>query len=193
MILAGAGLAAVAAVGCGGPRQDANEVAGKYPVSILRATFPPKQRLSEHTKMRIRVRNVGAKTIPAIAVSLLDPKAKTGAQAFSDTSSDAQLSSHSRPIWILDNGPFDGDTAYSNTWELGRLKPRQTKTFKWSVTAARAGQFRILYRVSAGLDGKAKAVSPGTGRPVTGEFDTKITPKPQQATVDAAGKVITGG
>jgi hypothetical protein len=191
--VAGAGLAALAVAGCGGTRQDANEAAGKYPVSILRATFPAKQRLSQRTKMRIRVRNVGTKTIPAIAVSLLDPDAHTAAQAFSDTSSDAQLSNRSRPIWIVDKGPFDGDTAYSNTWQLGALKPRKSKTFTWSVTSARAGDFRILYRVSAGLDGKAKAVSPGTGRPVTGEFDTHITSKPLQATVDPAGNVITSG
>lgn len=191
--MAGAGVAAFVAAGCGGPRQDADEASGDYPVQVLKASFPSKQRLSENVEMRIRVRNVGAKTIPAIAVSLLDPKSKTGAQAFSDTSSDAQLSNRSRPIWILNKGPYGGDTAFSNTWTLGALGPRRTRTFKWMVSPAKSGDYRILYRVAAGLDGKAKAVTPGSKKPVTGEFDTHITQKPRQARVTPSGKVVIVG
>jgi hypothetical protein len=192
--VAGAGVAALIAAGCGGTRQDADEASGEFPVQVLKASFPSSQRLSQGEEMRIRVRNVGTKTIPVIAVSLLDPKSRTASQAFSNTSSDAQLSSRSRPIWILDQGPAGGDTAFSNTWALGPLGPRKTKTFKWSVTPAKSGDYRILYRVAAGLDGKAEAVTPGSRKPVTGEFDTHITQKPRQAKVDPAGNVvITGG
>jgi hypothetical protein len=192
--VAGAGVAAVVAAGCGGPRQDADEASGEYPVQVLKASFPSAQRLSENVEMRIRVRNVGSKTIPAIAVSLLDPKSKTASQAFSNTSSDAQLASSSRPIWILNQGPKGGDTAFSNTWTLGTLGPRKTKTFTWAVSPARSGDYRILYRVAAGLDGKAKAVTPGSKKPVTGEFDIHVTQKPRQASVTPSGKVvITGG
>jgi hypothetical protein len=192
--VAGAGVAAVVAAGCGGPRQDADEPSGEFPVQVLKASFPSSQRLSQNVEMNIRVRNVGSKTIPAIAVSLLDPKSKTASQAFSDTSSDAQLASSSRPIWILNKGPKGGDTAFSNTWTLGQLRPRKTKTFTWAVSPARSGDYRILYRVAAGLDGKAKAVTPGSKKPVTGEFDIHVTQKPRQAKVTPAGKVvITGG
>jgi hypothetical protein len=191
--VAGAGLAALLAAGCGGTRQDADEASGNFPVRVLKASFPSSQRLSQHEELRIRVRNAGTKTIPVIAVSLLDPKAKSASQAFSDLSSDPQLASHTRPIWILDQGPAGGDTAYTNTWALGALAPHKTKTFKWSVTPAKAGRYRILFRVAAGLDGKAKAVTPGSKRPVTGEFDIHVSSKPHQATVDAAGNVITGG
>jgi hypothetical protein len=192
--VAGAGLAALVAAGCGGTPQDADEASGNYPVQVLKASFPSSQRLSEHVVMRIRVRNAGPKTIPVIAVSLLEPKAKTAAQAFSDTSSDPQLASASRPIWIVNQTPAGGDTAYSNTWALGPLAPRKTKTFKWSVTAARAGHYRILFRVAAGLDGKAKAIVPGTRhKPVTGEFTIDVSSKPRKASVDAAGNVVTGG
>ena len=61
----------------------------------------------------------------------------------------------------LDTGPHGGITAYTNTWALGSLKPNQTKTFVWRVTAVKPGVHAIKYKVAAGLDGKAKAVRAG--------------------------------
>jgi len=57
--------------------------------------------------------------------------------------------------------PAIGETAYVGTWALGPLKPGEQKTFRWDVTAVRAGPYEITYEVAAGLDGKAKA---GGGR-----------------------------
>ena len=62
-----------------------------------------------------------------------------------------------------DAAPRGCDTAYVNTWACGPLKPNEMKTFSWSVTAVRAGDYRIAWRVNAGLDGKAKAVAQGGG------------------------------
>lgn len=191
-IVAGGALATLVAAGCGGPRQDADEHSGTFPMAVEKASFASFQRLSSTQKMTITVRNLSQKTVPVVAVSLMDPRHRTSAQAFSDVSNDAQLASRSRPIWIIDQGPAGGDTAYSNTWALGALPPQATRTFRWSVTPARPGHYRILYRVAAGLDGKAKAVT-RAGKPVTGEFDTTITTKPRQATVDPAGNVVEGG
>lgn len=180
---------ALVVAGCGGSRQDAKEPSGKFPMSVVSASFPSVQRLSSHQVMKIVVRNEGQKTVPLVAVSLFEPSAKTSAQAFSDTSSDPQLASRSRAIWILDQGPVGGDSAYSNTWSLGSLAPQASKTFKWSVTPARPGHYKILYRVAAGLNDKAKAVTTG-GKPVTGEFVTTITSKPRQQGVTPDGKVV---
>ena len=62
-----------------------------------------------------------------------------------------------------DAAPRGCDTAYVNTWACGPLRPNQQKTFRWSVTAVQAGDFKVRWRVAAGLDGKAKAVAAGGG------------------------------
>ena len=62
-----------------------------------------------------------------------------------------------------DAAPRGCDTAYVNTWACGPLKPNQQKTFRWSVTAVQAGDYKVSWRVAAGLDGKAKAVAAGGG------------------------------
>jgi hypothetical protein len=191
-IVAGMTVLAVPLAGCGGQRQDADEPSGTFPVKVDKASFPSQQRLSQNVTMRITVRNAGTKTVPNIGVSLVDPKYGTAAEAFAEVSSDPQLASRSRPIWIVDQGPPGGDTAYSNTWALGPLAPRRTKTFRWSVTPAKAGTYQIVYRVSAGLNGKAKAVIPG-GQPVTGRFKTTISSVPAPARVDDNGNVVRGG
>ena len=54
--------------------------------------------------------------------------------------------------------PLERSSAYVDTYTLGPLGPNRTATFEWKVTAVHAGDFRICYRVAAGLDGKAKAV-----------------------------------
>lgn len=189
-MVAGVALTGALVAGCGGQRQDANEPSGKFTVDVQTASFPSHQQISQPTKMKIVVRNTSSKTVPDVAVSLLQPKAKTSAQAFSDTSSDPQLASRSRPIWVVNRGPYDGETAYSNTWTRGPLKPNKAATFTWNVTPVKAGDFDIVWQVAAGLNGKAKAVAPGGG-PVTGRFHASVSAKPKQATVDAAGNVIT--
>lgn len=189
-IVAGVALSAALVSGCGGTRQDASEPSGDFPMRVVKASFPAQQRLSDHTRMVISVRNEGRKTVPIVAVTLLDPKLKTQAGAFGDTSNEPDLASRSRPIWIVDQGPLNGDTAYSNTWALGPLAPGKTETFIWSVTPLKPGAHTILYRVAAGLNGKAKAVVAG-GRPVEGKFRASISTKPAAASVDAAGNVVT--
>jgi hypothetical protein len=80
-------------------------------------------------------------------------------------------------------------TAYANTWALGRLAPGQTKSFVWRVTAVKPGVHRIVYRIAAGLNGKAKAVLAGGGIP-QGHFTVTIDGKPENAVVNDAGQVV---
>jgi hypothetical protein len=204
--------AAVAAIfalaGCGGgSRQDVSEPNGSFTVEIPTATFPVSQRLAQHTHLVITVRNASSKTIPDIAVTIVDPKLKdpTSAQAFGQYlppgSSTPGLASRSRPVWIVDRGPgpcqyscLSGGpggavTAYSNTWALGALKPGASATFDWALTAVKSGNFTIQYQIAAGLNGKAKAVLAG-GSPPQGTFIVSVKRTPAQAYVTGSGAII---
>jgi hypothetical protein len=184
-------LAVLVAAGCGGERQDADEPSGTFPVDVVSATFPAKQRLADQAELRIAVRNAGQKAVPNVAVTVESNEAdQTAASAaFAEASEQQGLANSSRPVWILDDGPRGGVTAYTNTWALGRLKPNQTKTFVWKVTAVKSGVHAIKYRVAAGLDGKAKAVLSG-GKDPAGAFTINVSGKPANARVGNGGQLI---
>ena len=183
VVLACAGLAAISA-GCGGgARQDANEPNGKFRVQVVRAEFPSKQSLAKRSKMVIAVKNVDSKTIPNIAVTV---------KAFDQRLSDPSLADPRRPIFVVNHGPRGGDTAYVGTSALGELRPGQTKVFTWDVTAVVAGRYKLRYAVSAGLNGKARAVS-SSGAIPSGVFVGKISGRAPQARIDDSGKVVTSG
>lgn len=189
--------ALVALAGCGGgARQDANEPSGTFTLDVTKATFPVKQRLADRSTLEIGVRNAGNGVVPNVAVTVTAgdtgnaPAGSTaGAAAFAEPSDQPGLADPSRPVWVLDNGPTGGVTAYTNTWALGALKPGETKTFLWHVTAVKAGTHAIKYRVAAGLNGKAKAKLPGGADP-EGDFTVAISRKPADARVDDNGKVV---
>jgi hypothetical protein len=174
----------VVAAGCGGgARQDVNEPNGLYRVQVVRAEFPSKQSLAKRSKLVIAVKNVDSKTIPNIAVTV---------KSFDQRSNDPNLADPRRPVFILNTGPHGGDTAYVGTWALGALPPGETKVFTWDVTAVVAKPYRLQYAVSAGLNGKARAILASGGRP-TGVFTGAISGKAPQAYVNDAGKVVTPG
>ena len=179
-----AGVAAAALAGCGGgesARQDADEPSGTWTVDVVEAEFPSSQRLSQEATMRIRVRNREDRALPNVAVTV---------DSFSQRSEQAGLADPERPIWIIDDGPRGGVTAYTNTWALGRMGPGQTKTFEWKVTPVEAGEYRVKYRVAAGLDGKAKARLAG-GEVPAGTFNVSVSREPSQSRVDPdSGEVI---
>lgn len=174
------------AAGCGGgTRQDANEPSGTFTVDVVSARFPAKQRLARQERMVVEVRNADTRTIPNLAVTL-EP-------GFSVRSPRQDLADPERPVWIVDDAPVGGETAYTNTWALGALRAGQTRRFVWKVTPVRAGSHRVRFRLAAGLDGKAKARAPG-GRTAGGSFDVTISSKPAQARVDPeTGRVIRRG
>ena len=178
--LAGA-IGLVALSGCGARPQDYGEPSGTYTVDVVRASFPAEQRLAQRSQMIITVRNPGPKTVPNVAVTVepVQPNARYRALAFEETSNQVGLANPSRPVWTVDSGPRGGITAYTNTWALGRLRPGETKTFLWRVTAVRTGVHEIRYTVAAGLNGKAKARLPGGELP-TGSFRINISGTPAQ-------------
>ena len=188
-----AALAAAALVaGCGGaPRQDADEPKGSYKLEVANASFPAAQSIAESSTMSIRVRNADSKAAPNVAVTVeTDPsKQGEGSVAFGQRVGDTRLSDPSRPIWIVDAGPQGGDSAATNTWSLGRLKPGQSKDFRWKVTAVQPGSYTIKYRISPGLDGRARLARGGR---TSGSFKVQIDDKPVPARVDDDGNVVRG-
>jgi hypothetical protein len=178
-------VAALALTGCGGgKRQDADEPSGTFRVAVVRATFPTKQRLATPVRMVITVRNTGSEAVPNVAVTV---------DAFASRSEQAGLADPLRAVWVVDDGPRGGDTAYVDTWALGRLEPGQTRRFVWRVTAVQAGTHRVKWQVAAGLNGKAKATLAGNRVPA-GAFTVDVTNKPAQTRVDPqTGKVVRDG
>jgi hypothetical protein len=178
-------VAALAATGCGGgTRQDASEPSGTFRVDVVRASFPTKQRLAKSERMVIAVRNSGTKDVPNLAVTV---------SSFASRSEQAGLADPNRAVWIIDEGPRGGDTAYTNTWALGRLAPGQTRRFVWRVTAVQSGTHTVKWQVAAGLNGKAKAAMADNRAP-EGSFTVDVSDKPSQARVDPeTGKVVRNG
>lgn len=180
------------APGCGGsPRQDANEPKGSYQLEVAGAKFPASQSIAQSSTMSIRVRNADSKAAPNVAVTVeTDPKTPgQGTAAFGQRSNDPRLSDPDRPVWVVDTGPAGGDSAATNTWALGRLKAGQTKEFRWKVTAVEPGTFTIKYRISPGLNGRARLAAGGR---TNGSFKVQIQDKPVPARVDDDGNVVRG-
>ncbi len=184
--------AAVALSGCGGGEsQDANEPEGSYRLEVADAAFPAKQGIAEQTTMRIRVRNPGRRTVPNVAVTVetKGASADAGVTAFGQKADDSRLADANRPIWILDQEPVGGTSAYANTWSLGPLKGGRTKSFEWKLTAVEPGSYTLDYRVAPGLDGKARLAA---GSKARGSFAVIVRDDPVPARVNSKGEVVRG-
>jgi len=196
---------ASAVAGCGGSEQNANEKPGDYPVSVA-GSFPSSQALAERTSFTVRIRNLGRTAIPDVAVTVLNPRYGTAAQAFGtllkpSTGGEPILATRSRPVWIINQapgpcgyscrhrGPGGAATAYSNTWALGRLAPGRTAVFRWRLTAVKPGAYTVEYEVAAGLNGRARAVLANRA-PARGHFNVHISAAPPQVTVEQNGQVV---
>lgn len=192
-------LCLLAVAGCGGgERQDENEPEGNFAVEVVSARFPEDQKLAKSSDLVVTVRNAGSNTIPNIAMTV---------NGFDRRKPDPDLADPSRPVFALngvqveiagfpeakDASPRGCDTAYVNTWACGRLRPNEEKTFRWSVTAVKAGDFEVSWKVAAGLDGKAKAVAPGGGPAPRGSFAGTVSDAAPDVRVADDGKTIVSG
>ena len=131
-----------------------------------RRSFPGKQKLAKRSDLVITSATPDRKTIPNIAVTV---------QGLRRASSDNPAwPTPSRPVFAINGVPKDiggfpeskdaapqgGETTYVDTWALGPLKPGRQKTFRWSVTAVRAGPLPAPLRVS----GRPRRQGEGRGR-----------------------------
>jgi hypothetical protein len=198
-----AGASAFAAAGCGGgSRQDAKEPSGNFPVKVMSATFPQSQSLAKDSTMEIVVQNAGQQMIPMISVTV-----KCGAGlggSFATTTSEPNVADPERPQFVvnkiptatervnppLDPAPLERSSAYVSTFPLGPLGAGHSATFRWDVSAVKAGPYRLCWRVNAGLYGKAKAIPASGGPPINGVFSGVVSRKAPQATVGPDGQTI---
>ena len=161
------GAFALAACG-GGERQDADEPEGEFPVAIVNAGFPAKQRLAQTSDLLLSVRNDGDETIPNLAVTIntsrqddagaapeedatedTDPEQTTGeegAQAngsFAVVSEQLDLAIPSRPVWILESGypKLAEETAAAGA------EAAQTNTFAFGALEA-GDTIEIVWKVT---------------------------------------------
>jgi hypothetical protein len=188
---ASAAVALALGAGCGGgTRQDAGEARASYPVAVPLATFPARQSLAQRSEMRIAVRNVGTRTIPNVAATIVADRQGTTVEAFAGPAEASNVQSTSRPVWVIEDGPVNGDTAGANTWALGPLRPGATKTFVWRVAAVRAGRYQLTYRLSGSLTGRSQLRLRGGGAP-QGSFTVAVSRRPVQTQVRPDGTIVT--
>jgi hypothetical protein len=200
-----AGVAALAS-GCGGggvKEQDKYEKAGNYPIRVVSATFPEKQKLAKDSTMEIVVENAGQEPVPDINVTVKCGKGLGG--SFMTVTSEADVADPERPQFIvnkiptaterrsppLDPAPLERSSALVDTYPLGPLQAGRRATFRWDVTAVKAGTFKLCWRVNAGLYGKAVAVAAEDSTlPIQGEFEGEVSNKAPKARVADDGRTV---
>jgi hypothetical protein len=191
---------ALALAGCGGgTRQDASETAGTFAVKVVHPSFPSVQSVAQQPRLVLPVRNTGKSPVPNVAVTI---------DSFDYASGYPGLSADKRPVWAIERGPGavasqpveseevsppgGGQTAYVNTWALGKLAPGATRTFVWRVVPVKSGVYTVHYTVAAGLAGKARARL-SSGGLVQGQFAVDIASAPKLKHVNpATGRVEVG-
>jgi hypothetical protein len=118
--------------------------------------------------------------------------------SFSVRSQQPGLAIPSRPVWILEEGypklagqaaSAGAEAAQTDTYSFGPLPANQSKQIVWNVTPVQAGTFTVHYRIAAGLQGKAKAVT-ADGSVPEGEFVVRISSAPPQTRVNDSGQVV---
>jgi len=203
---------------CGGDSESQadNEPEGDFPVKVTVAKFPTEQSLAQTSQLILGVENVGEEPLPELAFTIAtvsgdaDASEQGGADGSFKIRVDQEgLANPNRPVWILENkfprlidpetdkpepapaGLSGGIRAQTNTFGFGALEPGDERQVVWELTAVQAGTYTVNYRVAAGLDGNAVAVT-GDGGEVKGEFVVTITNKPPRASIDDDGKVVTG-
>ncbi len=195
-------VAALLAACGGGSSSDANQAGGTYKVAVLSAKFPTAQRLGETSQLRLKIRNAGSQTIPAltVTVSIAGREGQNSSLPFGFRSPQPGLAQPDRPVWVLAMGypklagvsaPGGAETANLKTFDFGPLKSGSSAEPIWKLSAVKAGSYTVLYTIGAGL-GTAKTktaagVAPG------GSFATQISSVPPNTTVTDSGEVIEVG
>ncbi len=125
--------------------------------------------------------------MPNLAVTI-ETAARAGQapRAFALARDDPALADSGRPVWILDEGPAGGDSAYSNTWAVGPLGAGRTSTVTWKLTATQRGRFTVAWRLAPALVGDVELAEGRT----RGEFAVTVVDRPVEARVNGDGDVV---
>jgi hypothetical protein len=194
---------AVLLAACGGgddSSPEASEPGGAYEVRVTEASFPAKQDLGQTSLLELAFRNTGEKTVPVLAVtiSIAGKAGESSTLPFAVHDPTPGLAQADRPVWVLaatyprlqgSSEPGGASTFNAKTFAFGPLKPGQTRRAVWKLSAVRAGDYTLRYRVAAGLGGKAKAETRGGVAP-GGSFVTKVTSALPETEVTDSGEVV---
>ena len=189
---AAAAAVALVLVGCGGSDAPEPEPSATYSVAIPVSSFPARQSLAEHVQLRLDVRNKSTRTIPNVSATLETGSGRDGATvtAFSSRLEAKGLASTSRAVWIVDDGPLSGDTAYANTWALGSIRPHDTRSFTWNVVPVRAGHYKLRYRLTGSTTGRSQ-LRLANGDAARGNFEVNVSGKPAEVRVTPDGRIVS--
>lgn len=193
---------ALSIAACGGDESSsgAEEAIGAYPVKIVTAEFPTKQRLGQTTLLRLGVRNTGRKPLPALTVTISvgGEEGRNSSLPFGYRDLTPGIAQPDRPVWALAAGyprvagsgeRAGAETASPKTFAFGPLKAGATTDAVWKLSAVRSGRWEVLYEVGVGLGGGAKAeTAPGTR--AGGSFTATITEVPPNTVVTDSGEVV---
>lgn len=198
--LAGALALGLTACGSGESSSGASEAAGSYPVEVVSAELPAKQRLGETTLLRIGVRNSGEKTLPSLTVTISvgGEEGRNSSLPFGYRDPSPGIAQPDRPVWVLSaryprvNGsaePAGAETSNPKTFSFGPLEPGGTTEAVWKLNAVKTGRWRLFYEVGAGLIGAAKAET-ANGAEAGGSFTARIVEATPEVVVTEDGEVV---
>jgi len=187
---------------CGGSESSSgsNEAAGTYDVRVTDAAFPADQSLGQTSLLKLGVRNTGEKTVPnlAVTISIVGKQGEQSALPFGIRDPQEGLAQSDRPVWVLaatyprlqDSSDRGGATTSNpKTFTFGPLKPDETTSAVWKLSAVRAGKYSLRYGIATGLGGEAKARTSGGVAP-GGSFVTEISAVPPDTEVTDSGEVV---
>ena len=193
-------LAALLAACGSSSSSDSNEKAGTYKVAVTDASFPAKQFIGQTSLMRIDVKNIGDKTVPALTVTV-DVEGEEGEEAripFAIHDPQPGLAGPDRPVWVLaatyprlagSSDPGGAQTSSPGTYSFGALKPGKSVEAVWKLSAVRPGKYTIAYEVGAGLSSEVKAKT-SSGVAPGGSFSTDISTELPETEVNGAGEIV---
>ena len=196
-----AGALTVSIAACGSESSsDSGEAGGTYPIKVVKAEFPAKQRLGETTLLRLGVRNTGRKTVPALTVTISvgGEEGKNSMLPFGYRDPQPGIAQPDRPVWVLSaryprlagsSEPAGAETSGRKTFDFGPLKPGASTEAVWKLSAVKTGDFDVLYEIGAGLGGKAKAET-AAGTAAGGSFAVRVTEAPPDTVVTDSGEVV---
>jgi hypothetical protein len=199
------GFAALAAAAllsaCGGGSSSADEEpTGDFHVKVTEASFPTRQALGQTTLLKLGIRNTGKRTIPGLTVTFTIA-GKQGVESslpFGVRDPQPELAQPERPVWVLaqtyprlhgSSDPGGASTSSRKTFAFGELGPGKSTKAIWKLSAVRAGRFTLLYRIDAGIGGKAKAKTTGGVSP-GGSFKTEVTTSLPETEVTDTGEIV---
>jgi hypothetical protein len=196
-----AALAAAAALAaCGGSSSDSDEPSGTFHVAVTEASFPATQKLGQTSLLRLGIRNTGDRAVPGLTVTftLAGKEGVDSSLPFGVSDPQPELAQPERPVWVLSetyprlrgsSEPGGASTANRKTFDFGPLKPGETTSAVWKLSAVRAGKYTLLYGIDANPSGSAKAETKGGVTP-GGSFVIEITEALPETEVTDSGEIV---